>query len=179
MSSTGIIIFIMVNLIMNPFGVLIHRALARKIGHKRSYLMCVSYTTIITALMIGTIHSPKHSNMVYFFSALFGISFGWYYPSNNGYYVSLVPKEKAAELWGLNLFCSVILSWVPPIIFAVLNESTGNLRLGWIGVIVFEVIGVLIASTIPEKSDRDADVDASGGGDQEKGESAVAADTGV
>ena len=46
---------------------------------------------------------------------------------NTGFFVSLVPEEKVTELWGFNSFCSVVLSWVPPLIFASLNESTGNL----------------------------------------------------
>jgi MFS-type transporter involved in bile tolerance (Atg22 family) len=97
------------------------------------------------------------------YAALFGISFGWYYPCSNGFFVSLVPEEKVTELWGFNAFCSVILSWVPPIIFAALNESTGNLRVGWIGVIIFEVTGFLIASTIPARN-----ADSSGGDVDEK-----------
>lgn len=163
MSSTEIIIFIMVSLGCNPFGVIVHRTLSRMIGHKRSYLACILYTTILTAMMIGTIYNPKQAGVSYLYAALFGISFGWYYPCSNGFFVSLVPEEKVTELWGFNAFCSVILSWVPPIIFAALNESTGNLRVGWIGVIIFEVTGFLIASTIPARN-----ADSSGGDVDEK-----------
>ena len=151
MSATGIIIFIMVNLATNPIGIILHRTLARKVGHKRSYVCCIAYTLVMTPIMIGTVYSPQQSKLAYFFSVMFGISYGWYYPSSSGYYVSLVPKEKVVELWGLNSFCSVILSWVPPIIFTVLNETTGNMRVGWIGVIIFEITGLAISFTISEK----------------------------
>jgi len=151
MSATGIIVFIMVNLATNPIGIILHRTLARKVGHKRSYVCCIAYTLIMAPIMIGTVYSPQQSKLAYFFGVMFGISYGWYKPSSTGYYVSLVPKEKVVELWGLNSFCSVILSWVPPIIFAVLNETTGNMRVGWIGVITCEIIGLAISLTIPEK----------------------------
>ena len=153
MSATQITIFILINLVTNPIGIILHRTLARKVGHKRSYVGCIAYTLIMTPIMIGTIHSPQHANMSFLFSVLFGVSFGWYYPSSNGYYVTLVPEEKVVELWGLNTFCSVILVWVPPLLFAVLNETTGNIRVGWVGVIIFEIIGLSISLTIPEKKD--------------------------
>ena len=153
MSATEIIIFIMVNLATNPIGIILHRTLARQVGHKRSYVGSIAYTLIMTPIMIGTVYSPQQTNLAYFFSVMIGISYGWYYPSSNGYYVSLVPEEKVVELWGLNSFCSVILSWVPPIIFTVLNETTGNMRVGWIGVIIFEIIGLAVSLTIPGKMD--------------------------
>ena len=158
MTSTAITIFIVVVLACNPLGVILHRTLSRKIGHKRSYVACIAFTTIITALLIGTVYSPDDANITFIFAILFGISFGWYYPCSNGksgawrpvefsnictlndnnthipnchhrigFFVSLVPEEKVTELWGFNSFCSVVLSWVPPLIFASLNESTGNL----------------------------------------------------
>lgn len=152
MSSTAITIFIVVVLACNPFGVIVHRSLSRKIGHKRSYVSCIGFTTIITALLIGTVYTPDDDKITFIFAILFGISFGWYYPCSNGFFVSLVPEEKVTELWGFNSFCSVILSWVPPMIFAALNESTGNLRVGLTGMIMFLSIGFVIALTIPNNN---------------------------
>lgn len=154
MTSMAITIFIVVVLACNPFGVIVHRTVSRKIGHKRSYLSCIGFTTIITSLMVATMYSPEHANISFLYAVLFGISLGWYYPCSNGkrrqsrtlnthyiaifmlitvidnhvgFFVSLVPEEKVTELWGFNAFCSVVLSWVPPMFFAALNESTGNL----------------------------------------------------
>ena len=84
---------------------------------------------------------------------------------------------KVTELWGLNSFCSVILLWVTPIVFAVLNETTGNIRVGWIGVIIFELIGLIIALTIPGMKDTSTitmgvsviDEEKDSGADEEKG----------
>ena len=84
MTSTEVTIFIVVVLVCNPLGVVVHRTLSRKAGHKRSYLGCVAFTTIITALMIGTVYSPDDANITFIFAVLFGISFGWYYPCSNG-----------------------------------------------------------------------------------------------
>ena len=160
MSATEITIFILINLACNPFGILFHRSFARKVGHKRSYLACQIYLLVLTPIMVVVVDSPARTNLAYLFGVLFGISYGWYYPASNGYYVALVPEEKVSELWGLNSLCSVILSWVPPLIFAVLNETTGKIQVGWVGVMLFELIGLIIAFTIPEdtKSNDEDDI---------------------
>jgi UMF1 family MFS transporter len=128
------------------------------------------------SLLIATVYKPEQKGIVYIFSLLVGIAYGWYYPSSNGYFVSLVPREKVTELWGINSFCSVILSWAPPLIFAALNESTGSLRLGLIGIIIFLVIGVLFGLTIPEhaatvsEEEKAVEMTNSASGDVENGE---------
>ncbi|EJK62199.1 hypothetical protein THAOC_17195 [Thalassiosira oceanica] len=80
------------------------------------------------------------------------ISYGHYYPTTNGYFVSLVPEDKVVELWGWNMFAGVILSWIPPLVFTSINETSGNLRLGMIGMIGFLFIGFILSLTIPETS---------------------------
>lgn len=164
MSSTGIIIFILINMATQPLGVLVHRTIARRIGHKKNYLLVISYFVILTALFIGFVAGPDQMNWTYLISFLYGIGFGWYYPSSNGLFVSLVPKDRVTELWGFNMFATVILSWVPPLIFTTLNETTGNLRLGMIGILAFLVAGLCIAFFIPVKESNAAEED-----DEEKG----------
>ena len=153
MSAAQITISIVLNLITNPISIISHRTLAQKVGHKQSYVGCIAYTLITTSIIINALHSPNHTNLGFFFSVLFGITYGWYDSSSNGYFFTLVPQKKVTEIWGLNQFCSVILWWVPPIVFAVLNETTENIRIGWIEVIIFEFIGLVIVLTIPEKKD--------------------------
>ena len=136
-----------------PIGIILQRTLAQKVGHKCSYLGCLLYYLIMSLVFIGVVHSPKHPNLTYLFSMAFGINFGWYSPTSSGYFCTLVPQTKVTELWGLNTFCAVILSWVPSIVFAALNEITGNMRVGWIGVFLFELIGLVLALTIPERRD--------------------------
>jgi MFS-type transporter involved in bile tolerance (Atg22 family) len=149
MNATEIVIFILLNLLINPLGVLVHRIVANRIGHKKNYLLVNSFTLILAGLWTGIIAGPDQKPIAYLFAALFGIAYGWYYPSSNGFYVSIVPKEKVMELWGFNMFMSTILSWGPPLLFTVLNEATGDIRLGMLGLISFQIIGIFFACFIP------------------------------
>lgn len=108
---------------------------------------------ISSVFLLSFVHEPSDANIAYLFSVIFGVAYGWYYPSSNGYYVSLLPKEKVAELWGFNSFCSVIMSWAPPAIFIALNQSTGSLRLGLLGTTIFLFLGLCIGVFIPERTE--------------------------
>ena len=55
---------------------------------------------ILTILFISLIAGPEQRYGAYAFAVLFGYSYGHYYPSTNGYFVSLVPEERTTELWG-------------------------------------------------------------------------------
>jgi len=114
-------------------------------------MLCVAYFLIIGVFLIAFVYQPSDANITYIFSVLYGIAYGWYYPSSNGYFVSIVPEEKVTELWGFNSFCSVSMSWAPPAIFIALNQGTGSLRLGLLGGIIFLFIGLCIAVFIPER----------------------------
>jgi len=61
---------------------------------------------MLTPVMIRVVAGLAQTNLAYLFGLLFGISYGSYYLSSNGYYVSLVLEEKVSELWGLNSLCS-------------------------------------------------------------------------
>ena len=107
MSAIEITIFIMINLLCNPFGIMLHRLLARRAGPNLSYMACQIYLAILRPVTIKVVAGPVQTNLAYLFGLLFGISYGWYYLTiSNGYYVSLVLEEKVSELWGLNSLCS-------------------------------------------------------------------------
>lgn len=149
MSDFSTQIFFILTLVFGVPGALFHRTIGRRFGHKRGYMLCISYWIIITGLFVVCLSSPRQKNFAFLFAPLYGIGYGWYYPSINGFFVSLVPVGRDVELWGWNMFASVALQWVPPVIFTALNESLGNMRLGFLSLILFHIVGLGITSTIP------------------------------
>jgi len=123
-----------------------------KVGQKRNYSIMVAGWVIITCLFVAVIAGPDQKYGSYAFAVIYGGCYGHYYPTTNGYFVSLVPEDKVVELWGWNMFAGVILSWIPPLVFTSINETSGNLRLGMIGMIGFLFIGFILSLTIPETS---------------------------
>jgi MFS-type transporter involved in bile tolerance (Atg22 family) len=110
---------------------------------------------ILLALTLSLLDGPEKGKFVLVIAPFIGTGFGWYYPSSNGFFVSLVPLDAVTELWGWNMLATVILSFVPPLVFMAVNEAGGNLQLGFMGSMIFLVIGFFLALTITT-SDTDA-----------------------
>uniref|UniRef100_A0A7S2GRC7 Major facilitator superfamily (MFS) profile domain-containing protein n=1 Tax=Helicotheca tamesis TaxID=374047 RepID=A0A7S2GRC7_9STRA len=143
-------VFLILTLLCGIPGSIFHRTVGRRFGHKRGFLACLMYWIGTTVLFVLVLSGPGQKNLAYLFGVLFGIAYGWYFPAINGFFISLLPPGRDVEMWGWNQFASVILSWVPPLIFTGLNETVDDLRLGMVGLISFHVIGLIIAFTIDD-----------------------------
>ena len=57
-----------------------------------------------------------------------GVIFGWIFPAQRTLLVMLMPPACEAEMMGFGGFASQLLVWLPPLLFVVMNEATGSLR---------------------------------------------------
>jgi hypothetical protein len=69
------------------------------------------------------LRGPKAISLCYVFGGIWGGCLGWLQPQNTTSYVPILPRNQEAELMGLYLFACQILSWLPPTVFTVMNES--------------------------------------------------------
>eukprot|EP00536_Pseudo-nitzschia_multiseries_P016375 jgi/Psemu1/299247/fgenesh1_pm.1096_\ len=76
------------------------------------------------------LYEPGQQGMAYGFAMLWGISIGWVYPTEKTLYVTIIPRGQEAELMGTYICCCQILSWLPPLIFSVMNELGFSMRIG-------------------------------------------------
>ena len=47
-------------------------------------------------------------------------------------YTFIIPRGQEAELAGFFLYCGQILTWLPPLIFTIMNEA--DINLSWAGI---------------------------------------------
>ena len=73
---------------------------------------------------------PERSQWVYLFAAIWGVSFGWTYPSQRVLFCTLIPKRQETEMMGLFVFFGQIFGWLPPIVFTLMNEQNVDMRWG-------------------------------------------------
>lgn len=84
---------------------------------------------IVNCLAFTMMRTPGHEAYAYNFGILWGICLGWFYPTESLIFSVAMPKGQEAELAGFFLYCTQIFSWVPPLIFTVLNENDISLNL--------------------------------------------------
>lgn len=67
--------------------------------------------------------------LAYYFGILWGISLGWFYPTESLIFSMAMPKGQEAELAGFFLYCTQIIGWLPPLVFTIMNERDIMLNL--------------------------------------------------
>lgn len=77
-----------------------------------------------------TLSDPSKEIPAYCFGAVWGFWIGWYYPLEAMIYSAIVPKGQESELAGFYLYCTQILSFLPPLVFTIMNEADINLKWG-------------------------------------------------
>ena len=73
---------------------------------------------------------PEHKANTYLFGVLWGMGFGWIYPTQRALYCLIIPGGQESELMGIYIFAGQILVWLPPGIFALLNEAGMSMKWG-------------------------------------------------
>merc|ERR1719410_2983047 len=96
--------------------------LAQRFNAKISYFISIVY--ILITLVVGLLfmeYGPKYG--VFIWGAVLGIGLGWFYAVEPLYLSMLLPHGQEAEMAGFYNFCSVIIAWLPPVLFTIAVEN--------------------------------------------------------
>lgn len=85
----------------------------------------LSMVSLFIALVIGafTLGNAPNKYLSLIWGFFIGAILGWFYPTENLFFSCVLPKGQEAEIAGFRVYCSMILSWLPPLIFSVLVET--------------------------------------------------------
>ena len=98
---------------------------------------------LFIVLMIGAlVLEVVPSYCSYIWGFFVGLGLGWFYPTENLFFSMCLPKGQEAELAGFFVYCSQILSWLPPLIFTLLVEVNVSQKYGVIVVSTFFLVAV-------------------------------------
>jgi UMF1 family MFS transporter len=123
MDATEIGLVFFITLCCGIPGSKIAAFLAERVNPIHNLILCNSVFGIsccAAALMLTT---PEQKNLVFFFGAVWGIGLGWQGPIEISAFISLVEKGQEAEMMGIYLLVTNILSWLPPLVFTAINEG--------------------------------------------------------
>lgn len=84
-------------------------------------------TTSISALVMK---NPGQQNLAYVFAMLWGLCLGWIHPTEKTLYCTIIPRGQEAELMGTYICAWQVLSWLPSLVFSILNEAGFSMRFG-------------------------------------------------
>lgn len=106
--------------------------------------VCLMLYIVVTAAASMVLTLP-HKNWVYLFASLWGMCQGWLHPQHTTIFVTITPHDdkQVVELMGVFLFACQILSFLPPLVFTLLNEAGYSMSLGMASLILYFVLGLI------------------------------------
>ena len=102
-------------------------------------LLLIIYTTLVAVILKG----PDQAMGAYLLAILWGIGAGWKWTVDRMLYAMILPKNQNAEFSGSYVFFRQCLTWLPPLVFTVMNENDVSLRFGMASVNIFFVLALL------------------------------------
>ncbi len=128
--------------------------LANWLSNKTNPLMALKINIIllsgINVALYLNVKDPSDANLMYGVAFVWGAVAGWYYPIEKMIFSMIIPSGQESELTGFFLNCTRILSWLPPLVFTVINEA--GIHLSWAGLHmnIYLLIGFLLFMFMPD-----------------------------
>ncbi|KAK1736542.1 autophagy-related protein 22 family protein [Skeletonema marinoi] len=138
-SEAGVMYLIV--LLSSVLGCYLSELSLRLLSPIRSNQLCIVSMALFTALA-ATFVKDSHA-LFYMFASFWGVCGGWKYTIERYLAITIIPKNKDAELMGAYLFFGQILSWLPPLVFTALNEAGISIRISMLSLLIFWFIAVI------------------------------------
>lgn len=140
-SENGIAILIM--LISSVPGGLLSGRFSARFNPIRSSMVAVSILTINTALVAIFLKGPDQATGAYILAIGWGLGTGWKWTCDRLLFARIVPGGQNVELSGGYVFFRQVLTWLPPLVFTIMNEADISLRWAILSLDVFFILGLL------------------------------------
>jgi hypothetical protein len=109
---------------------------------------CTIFYILSTSLASALLMGPRGKHLTPIFGICWGLALGWLHPMHSTLFIAITPAGPETELMSVYLFCGQVLSWLPPLLFTILNEVGVSMSIGLALLNVFFVIGLVCLHNI-------------------------------
>ena len=96
----------------------------------RSLQACLVLWIATTSLAAAVLRNPGQTRTAYVFAVFWGLCLGWIHPTEKALYCTIIPRGQEAELMGTFICAGQVLSWMPSLVFSIMNEAGISMRIG-------------------------------------------------
>jgi MFS-type transporter involved in bile tolerance (Atg22 family) len=105
--------------------------------------ICNLFFILVTTAASLTLNGPDDKHKVVVYGILWGLGLGWLSPMHTTAFMSIMPKGSEAELMGNFLVAAQILSWLPSLVFTILNEYGIKMAFGMASLSIYFGLGIM------------------------------------
>ena len=123
-------------------GGLISSWWTRRYNPVSSSIAAVVLLIISTTLAATILTDRDQATAAYLLAMAWGIGTGWKWAVDRLLYATILPQNQNAEFSGAYTFFRQCLTWLPPLVFTLMNEHDVSLRIGMGSINVFFVLAL-------------------------------------
>eukprot|EP00934_Nitzschia_sp_Nitz4_P001322 Nitzschia sp. Nitz4//scaffold9_size221794//154469//158009//NITZ4_001367-RA/size221794-processed-gene-0.27-mRNA-1//1//CDS//3329561064//1322//frame0 len=149
-SATDIGVSLVCSLVASLVGVWLSSIVSQRANPAKNMMTCLSGIFISTMVGVFVATGDGNQNTGLALSICLGFFLGWWYSAMQLMYSFVMPAGQEMELAGFFVQCTVITTWVAPLLYSVIVENDGEARYGLIAPAAFQFLSFLVLSRIPD-----------------------------
>ena len=102
--------------------------------------------------------APPGTPLLVLFGALWGIAAGMTWAQSWALYALLIPGGQEAEFMGYLGFCGRVLTWLPALVYSIVNQASGGRLANFVGSVPIMILGLIVLTCGVDVPDARADV---------------------
>ncbi|KAL9180485.1 hypothetical protein ACHAXT_010938 [Thalassiosira profunda] len=123
LTATDISMFFLVTLVGTLPGAAISKPISTRTNPNVSWQLSMICLFIVMVIGAFTLPNTPNKYLSFIWGFFVGAVLGWFYPTENLFFSCVLPKGQEAEISGFRVICSMILSWLPPLMFSILVSN--------------------------------------------------------
>lgn len=126
------------------FGALLWGKLAEKVGAKRAILISLVIWAGVTIYAFGGMKGDNRVAEFFILGAFIAIVMGGSQAISRSLFAQMIPPGKEAQFYSFYEVSERGTSWIGPLLFGLMNQMFGNLRIAILSLIFFFIMGLLL-----------------------------------
>jgi len=119
-------------------------AMTNSVNPIRSLQACLLLWISTTSLAALSLKGPGQQGLAYAFAMFWGLCLGWIHPTEKTLYCTIIPRGQEAELMGTYICAGQVLSWLPSLVFSVMNEAGLSMRAAFGSLTLYFIVSYCI-----------------------------------
>ncbi|KAK1733261.1 autophagy-related protein 22 [Skeletonema marinoi] len=106
----------------------------------------ISMVSLFITIVVGafTLGNAPNKYFSFVWGFFVGFNLGWFYPTENLFFSCALPKGSEAEIAGFRVISSMILSWLPPLLFSLMISNGIDPKWGMMAMAVFLIFAAFL-----------------------------------
>ncbi|KAL3931977.1 MAG: hypothetical protein SGBAC_011066, partial [Bacillariaceae sp.] len=131
-------------------GTVVNAHLCRRFNPKISLQINFIFLFCITVAAPFVIISENPPWLGYIWGVMWGFSLGWMYSGEQLFYTLCMPASQEAELAGFFVYCTVILTWLPSLIYSTIVENGYKEQYGLGSLCILQLTSMFTITMVPD-----------------------------